>query len=57
MACTGPVNTQSRLLVQKFLVANYEPIKGICGKIFNNLMINLPARSIITEKRCVVNLT
>jgi len=30
-------------LVQKFIVANYELIMGISGKIFHNFAINLPA--------------
>jgi len=27
-------------LAQKFLVAHYEPLTSICGKIFDNFIIN-----------------
>jgi len=27
-------------LVQIILVTNYEPIMGVCGKLFNNVVIN-----------------
>jgi len=43
-------------LVQNFLVANYYPSMGICGKIFNNFVVKMSAGSITIWKWFVVNL-